>query len=240
MTAQLETPPQSRVIKAGDGARAAVLNLVDLAAEAKRLVLDARVEAARIVEEARAAADAIRRQAAREPAARAQQPTADAAAHGPGESSSREAGELASKALAELLAAREEILHAARRQMLQFSLHLAEKIVGHVAAADTRAAQANLEKALALAGGGEIVVSVAPAQLEELRRQCGQYVGELSAGSVVRLEADEKIAPGGVKVTSRCGEIDATIETQLANVAASLLGQDHQPLLLDMFTNNAV
>ena len=52
---------------------------------------------------------------------------------------------------------------------------------------------------------------------------CRELVETLGCGGV-RVMADESITPGGVKVLCRGGEIDATIETQLANVAASLAG----------------
>jgi hypothetical protein len=38
------------------------------------------------------------------------------------------------------------------------------------------------------------------------------------------LVSDESVSPGGVRVQVGSGEIDATIETQLAKVAETLLG----------------
>jgi hypothetical protein len=40
----------------------------------------------------------------------------------------------------------------------------------------------------------------------------------------IRWVADEAVAPGGVKVLTRRGQVDATIQTQLDNVAEALLG----------------
>lgn len=251
MSLQLETSRGPRVIKAGQyqsDAQAGVLTLRDLAQEAQKLVLDARQEAARIVSQAKLSAEAARQQACEQGMAQGleqgrAQGYAEGLRQGLGESATRdqaqfdEMTQLAGKIVAELSAARDELLHQARRQMLAFAMELAQKIVGQIASADVSAAQANLEKALKLAQhGGEVLVRVNLGQLDELRSTCRDLLAAMSAGGThIRLEGDEHIGPGGVRLLSRCGEIDATIETQLHNVAASLLGNNHQPLLFEMF-----
>jgi len=250
LSIELDIQPAARVIKAADGptaVRAAALNLNDLADQARQLVLEARKEAARIAAEARHAAEAVKAQAlqqgyaeglarGKEQGLRQAQANADQSRR----TESAQLAELAGKIVAELSAARDETLRRARRQMLEFAVELARKIVGQVALADISAARANLEKALKLAnGGGEIVVQVNPGQLQELTQQWPELVSGMNLPGEMRLVADEQISPGGVKLLSRSGEIDATIETQLANVAASLLGQAHQPLLIDMFVSES-
>jgi flagellar biosynthesis/type III secretory pathway protein FliH len=226
MKSPLEVPTGARVIKAGDAshdAQSLVANLSELTNQARQIVLDARKEAARLLAEARKAADELKAQAKREAPTAQQVP--------PPQSVSDELASLLRTAAAELHAAREQVLSQARRQMLLFAMELARKIVGKVAAADIGAANANLDKALRLAGGGDIVVRANPRQVEELKRSCRELVGALAMQGDIRLEGDEQVSPGGVKVICRGGEIDATIQTQLANVASSLLGQAYQPLL---------
>jgi hypothetical protein len=41
----------------------------------------------------------------------------------------------------------------------------------------------------------------------------------------VKLAGDQQVGPGGVKLSTRNGQVDATIETQLANVARMLTGR---------------
>ncbi|MCK4602940.1 MAG: hypothetical protein KAU28_10770 [Phycisphaerae bacterium] len=230
----------TRVIKAdGSGAdqagRASVLHLVDLATEARQVVLEARKEAARIVAEAKHSAGAARKQAAEE--ARAEgfdRGRSDGYTDGlqkaqaeVGEKFAAESAELlalARSVVEALLAGRAEQRENIHQQVLAFAVELAEKIVGHVAATDISAAEANLAKALELAGGGRLVVKVNPNQLERLRKRCGKITETLGLSGDIRLIGDERIGPGGVKVLGARGEIDATIRTQLANVVEALFG----------------
>ena len=69
-----------------------------------------------------------------------------------------------------------------------------------------------------------MTVLVNPAQLEALQEHLASLTGALGVVGRVRWAADPAITAGGVKVITRRGEIDATIETQLANVADALAG----------------
>jgi flagellar biosynthesis/type III secretory pathway protein FliH len=231
----------ARVIKgesaaSDEAAKAAVLTLRDITEETRQIVLEARKEAARIIADARAATEAVLRQAEErgfaEGFARGRNDGyADGRqqAHDEWEQKlSRQSAELAAaarKVIDELSAARAGVLNQARSQMLEFALVLAERIVGRVAVADIEAAKANLEKSLKLApSGGQITVLVNPGQLHLLRLRCGELAAGLSGEGGVMLVSDETVSPGGVRVRVGSGEIDATIETQLAKVAETLLG----------------
>ena len=231
-----------RVIKAGEsdqctGAGAAVLNLSDFAAEARRIVLDARKDSSRIVSEARAKSDSVRRQARQqgyaEGFARGQ---ADGHADGR-QQASVEAGRtfasqyadvlgLVRKIVANLADARGGMLHDSAGQILDLAVLLAEKIVTTVAAENIDAARANLAKVLDMTHcGGQIVVHVNPSQLDSLQSHFSDLAEALGHDGAVRLTGDKRISPGGVVLSTRNGRIDATIETQLANIAQALLGR---------------
>lgn len=235
----------ARVIKAGDahgeGPAAEVLKvlkLTDFVAEAREIVLDARKQAARIVAEAAGKAEQAE-QAARdrgyaEGFARGQN---DGYAAGQ-QSGSRQgleasAGQaveglsVAQRIAEELAARRGELLDQARRELLEFALAVAERIVGPVARRDISAAQANLASALEMAGlARAITVKVNPAQLEGLREHCREAVEAMAIKGRVELVGDETISPGGVKLLTGGGQIDATVETQLDHIAKALLGSE--------------
>jgi len=127
--------------------------------------------------------------------------------------------------VAQLAEARKALAPAAKGEAIRFAIAIAERIVGHVAVKDVAAARNNLAKAMELADArGRISVRVNPAQLEELREHCAELVGLLGPRGEVELTGDEGVSPGGVKLLCGAGEIDATIETQLANVTEALLG----------------
>jgi flagellar assembly protein FliH len=236
----------TRIIKGGemmdtDDARAGILSMPDFAAEARNIVLEARKDAARIMSEAHAKAEAIQREARQkgysEGFARGQtdghaegHQEARADAHSAISGRYSELLEWAGEVVQGLSAARDESRRGAAGEVLEMAILLAEKIVNRVAAVDVEAARANLAKVVERAHfTGEAVVKVNPGQLEDLRDSFGDLVDALGAGGTVRLTGDERVSPGGVKLVSRHGQIDATIETQLANVARALLGDAGEP-----------
>jgi flagellar assembly protein FliH len=231
----------ARIIKAGETAplqaRATAMSLSELADQAREIVLEARKDAARIAADARAAAEQVRADAARkgyeEGFARGQNDgyadvaqNAEVQARRQFDEEFSDVVELARKVVDRVEAARRELLEQARREMLGFAVELAEKIVSRVAATDIAAAEANLAKVMELVRpGGEIVVKVHPEQLEAIRRCGSQLADTLGARRTIRMEADERVERGGVKVTTADGEIDATLRTQWDNVVSSLLGE---------------
>ncbi|MFB3890500.1 MAG: FliH/SctL family protein [Phycisphaerae bacterium] len=231
----------TRVIKADvmerpGRTRTGVLNLTDIAAEARAVVLDARKEAARIVAEARGQADENLRAAARkgyaEGFARGQ---SDGYADGRGKAvdeqrksyaaDSSEMAQVVRKIIDELNSARKAVLEQAQAGMISFAIELAEKIVGRVAATDIGAARSNLAKVLELSHArAGVTIKVNPQQLDLLKSHCADLAAMNVPGEFA-LVADDAIAAGGVKLESSYGEIDATIRTQLDNVVESLFGK---------------
>jgi len=232
----------TQVIKAnlsGEGSpQAVVLKLADIAEEARRVVLDARKQAAQIVAQAQQGVQAAQREAAErgyaEGFARGRD---DGYSDGLKRASEEDARKFADESaryvallkeiVAELSGARGRMLQEIRGHMLEFAIYLAGKIVGRVAARDISAAEANLQKALALATfDGEILVKVNPCQLQPLRQRCAGLSESLAIAGGVRMVGDESVSPGGVKLVCRNGEIDATVETQMNKVVQTLLGSD--------------
>jgi flagellar biosynthesis/type III secretory pathway protein FliH len=232
----------AKIIKAEQALRqapskAVLLDLSDLADEARQVVLGARREAAQILAKARnecrqELARAAQRgyqegldkgieQGLQEGLAAARQEEGDASAQ-----SLSQTTELARKIVEELAADRQRLLEQSARDMLDFAIALAGKIVGQVATGGIEAARFNLARALETCGAaGEITVLVNPQQLEPLKDHCRGLVSILGIAGQVRLVSDPQVGPGGVKVSTRSGQVDATIEAQLANVARMLTGR---------------
>ena len=103
---------------------------------------------------------------------------------------------------------------------------LNHQIVGRVAATDIEAAKSNLAKVLELSHGrASVTIRVNPQQLDRLKSHCADLAAAMNVPGEVALVADVGIAPGGAKLVSPHGEIDATIRTQLDNVIESLFGE---------------
>jgi flagellar assembly protein FliH len=214
----------------------AIRGLSGLAAEAQTVMLDARQQAARVLAEARGRAEAsCEAAAARGYAEGLARGSSDGYADGFKKGLNEGRQMLAEKSaemivqlraiIRELTGARDEMLHTGRCELLDFALELAAKIVGHVAVRDIAAARQNVRKVLELADRHrELCVKVNPLQLEALAEYLPELTESLGHGGRVRLAGDATISPGGAKVHTDGGEIDATIETQLDNVVEALLG----------------
>ena len=233
----------ARIIKADEAGisgspRAVLLDLSDLAEEARKVVLEARKEAARIVAAARTKVDEELKAAAQRGrsegfAAGREEGFAEGAKQAAQKAMEtltprlEEAAAVAGKVVAELQSRQAELVQQSAGGVLELAIALAEKVVSHVAVSDGDTARANLAKALEAAGAaGEVLVAVNPAQMELLQEHCRQLVETLGTDQHVRLVADETIEAGGVRLSTRHGEIDATVRTQLQRVAAALVGRE--------------
>ena len=220
--------------KQAPGGAQPVMKLADIAKQANEVILDARKTAAKIRAEARAKAEIVRRQARQqgynegfaEGETRGMQDGARAAgdqARARIGDQSKQLMDTARSILVALDGAGERSYQLAADEVLRFAIDLATKIVGRLARSDTSVARTNLIKAMKLAHAeGEIIVSVNPGQLHELSRDFAEFVEIVDASGRARLVADRQITPGGVKITTARGVIDATVETQLDKVVSAL------------------
>lgn len=237
----------ARIIKATElkdpeAPRMMALRLSEMAAEVRDVVLDARKQAARILAGARDQAEYIQLQAHEKGYSEGfERGRKEGCAEG-----ERRGHELAmekitaetaglvrlGQSVLDELARADGVLRARQReQVLELAVAIAERIVGRIAPADIASARANLMKALELAGRtGLVRILVNPSQLEALRRHCTDLVQLLGRSDEVELIADEGISAGGVRLVVGVGEIDATIETQLNNIAQALVGRRSSPI----------
>jgi len=211
-----------------------VMKLADIAMQANEVILDARKTAAEIRAEARTNAEIARQQAREqgynegfaEGQARGMQDGARVGgdqARARVEDQSKQLTDLAMSILIALEEAGDRPYQLAADEVLAFAIDLSTKIVGQLARTDISVARGNLIKAMKLAhADGEIIVSVNPGQFQELSRDFAEFVEIVDASGRARLVADGQVAPGGVKITTARGVIDATVETQLDKVASAL------------------
>ena len=216
-----------------DGAHP-VMKLVDIARQVNEVILDARKTAARIRTEARANAEIAKKQARNQGyddgfAEGRARGVEDGAREGGDqaqariEDESKQLADVARAILTGLDEAGDRPYQLAADEVLAFVIELSTKIIGRLARTDISVARTNLIKAMKLAHvDGEIIVSVNPGQLQELSRDFAEFVEVIDASDRARLVGDGQVAPGGVKITTARGVIDATVETQLDKVSSAL------------------
>jgi flagellar biosynthesis/type III secretory pathway protein FliH len=95
-----------------------------------------------------------------------------------------------------------------------------ELVVGVVQSAIRRAAER-----------GRLVVRVNPADLETCRAAAGE-IGERMGGiDDLRFVDEPRVTPGGCVVETVAGDVDATLETQIARITAAVAGPPEEGLL---------
>lgn len=230
----------STVIKAGEAGellrRLSTVDLADYLQEGRGLVLEAKRRAASIIEDANRESDRLREVARRE---------GYEAGHGKGAEEGRRSGNAAAyaeslkrfeqehetvigdlqRAIDELDAIQDDVRETAQRDLLSLALKVASKLTFAIGEVDREAAARNLDRALALIGMKEgLVIRVNPVDLGSIRTYAESALQHARASSMVSIEPDDRVAPGGCKVTGTRIEIDATLETQVDELVSLLIG----------------
>ncbi|MCG3129756.1 MAG: hypothetical protein FLDDKLPJ_00491 [Phycisphaerae bacterium] len=232
----------STVIKAGQAGvilkRLSGVDLADHLRQADAVVAEARRRAALLLEEARVEAEERREAARREGFAAGleegrreglRQGREASFAEGVARFEREHAGIVSALrgAFEGFEAEKERLLRDAGRDMLSFAVEAARRLTFAVGTAGPESAQANLERALQLAGSAtDVTVHVHPKDAEALRTYAESEAVRMQGFSHVRVATDEGIAPGGCRVTWGCSEVDATLETQVGQLTALLLGTE--------------
>jgi flagellar assembly protein FliH len=232
----------STVIKAGQPTikpmrRLETIDLADHVVEAGKIISAARREATRLLTDANAAAGRIRKDAEQrgyqEGRARGESEGQVAGREQAlREASDRFAAEQAdlSKAMRsivdELEALKRDLLIEAQRDVLMFAVHVARKVAKRAVAVDPHVAVENLKESLRLVGRKtDLVVHIHPSDGEAMRRFAHDVAGEVGNKQHLRIIENESIAPGGCRIATDTTEVDATVDTQIDQIAALVLSR---------------
>lgn len=211
--------------------------LGDIREEARRILEAARERAGAILAEARLQAEQIRKPAQEEARkagfeAGRQQGLEQGRKEGQAEGARTFAEKSAAltRALEAALRAIEEekraLLRRGHDELLALAVRIAEKIVGATVARHPDAVRETVARAIELAST-RIGVSVRlhPGDVESVRAFLPQLHQRFTDLEPVQLVGDEAVAPGGCVVRTREGEVDATLQTQIDEIARLLLGE---------------
>ena len=180
--------------------------------KARAIVRQAEAEAAAILEKARAEAEAIRETARR---SGFRDGLANWEARG-----------------AELLDARRRLVDDARPQIVDAALRVASKILHRQLETEPESVAKVVEEAIRTLGGStahRLRVLVNPEDAPAVCELRKRLRDEDPMWEVLVISTDESMARGGCRVTSEYGEIDASVETQLAAMRRILTGAGNQP-----------
>ena len=218
---------------------AVVLNLDDVRAEAVRVLAEAQAEADQIIQSARQEArvmtsGATERGMSEGHAQGLKQGIEEGLATGrfEGEAAAREQFSENlnvlntgwSAALADWNSQREFQIESARKDLLRFSIAIAEKIVGAIPQCEPERVQTQVEQALSLLiDRSRLRIRVHPEDCSLVEENLPSLLSLLGNDGDVVVEADAAIERGGCIVGNPDGEIDARLETQLTRIVHGLL-----------------
>lgn len=129
--------------------------------------------------------------------------------------------------ITEIQSQRRGLLESHRQELDRFILAYIEKILGPLCELETSHIMANIEKSLQeLHRATRIKVVVSPYDYEALQAMQTEFKSLFSATKDVQLLEDSNVSPGGCYLETELGNVDATIESQVALLRREMVGHD--------------
>ncbi len=215
--------------------RAVPFNLADIEAYAKSLLIRARGEADRLLKLAQTESDSIKAQAKAEGLALGKK---EGLAQGKTEGIKQgktQAFEAEKKRISELITTlaelvvamnehRQELIDRADAEVLPLSLAISKKVCKRLGNIDPRVVEANVKEAIRLVTAKhDLRLRINPAQKQTLTDLLPLLKQLWPVIQHVELVDDTTISPGGCRVCTAGGEIDAELDTQLDRIARELI-----------------
>ena len=210
-------------------------NLTDIADEARRLMADAEAQAqqrrAEIEAQAHADAERIKTQAQQE-GYQAGSEEGRQTAYDQALAEYRETFAAESKETLDYLRAiceefsriKHDTLWRAEQGTVALAIAIAEKVVKLTGLAVPSVTAANVKAALELISHStDLVIHVNPRDVEHLERLAATHEELLGKHDTIRIEPDPALEPGGCRINTDHGVIDAQLDTQVRRIAEELM-----------------
>jgi flagellar assembly protein FliH len=127
-------------------------------------------------------------------------------------------------ALEEVSRLREGLANNGTQDMLRMVMAVSEQIIRREVAADPAVVQGIIENALqSSVRADQYRVRVNSADLDKVTEKKPLFLASISGLKNLSIEGDPSISPGGCRVESELGEVDATLETQLESIQQALI-----------------
>lgn len=123
----------------------------------------------------------------------------------------------------EISRVRESVAKRSGKDMLRLVMAISEQVIRREMAADPKIVLSIIENALqSSVRTDQYRIRINPADLEAVTQNKPLFLASISGLKNLSIEADPEISPGGCRVDSDLGDVDATIETQLETIRQSL------------------
>jgi flagellar assembly protein FliH len=123
----------------------------------------------------------------------------------------------------EISRVRDSVARSSGKDMLRLVMAISEQVIRREMAADPEIVLSIIENALqSSVRTDQYRIRINPADLEAVTQHKPLFLASISGLKNLSIETDPEISPGGCRVDSDLGDVDATIETQLATIRQSL------------------
>ena len=120
---------------------------------------------------------------------------------------------------------KETLRIAANRDVLEFAVKLAFDLTYRIGRHSSKAAIENAKRAIKLVGSRtDLTIHVNPSDLKAMETYASTVLERIDSSPNVGVMTDESLAAGGCIVETGRSRVDATLETQIAELSALLLG----------------
>ncbi len=127
------------------------------------------------------------------------------------------------QALEDVSRLRESLAQTGTQDMLRLVMAVAEQIVRKTVEVDKQVVLRIIENALqASVRADNFRIRISPEDLELVTKQKPLFLASISGLKNLSIETDPTISPGGCRVDSELGDVDATIESQLEAIRQAL------------------
>jgi flagellar assembly protein FliH len=213
-------------------------SMKDIEAAARGILRRAREEAAEILSAAKIQADALRQSAhanglAQGHAQGLEQGRAEGAKSGHDQALAQHGPAMAqliktlTTAAGQIEDQRDDLEAAGLREVIDLACAIARRITKRQALIDPAVMLANLTEAMSLAiHAADVRIALHPSQMQVLRGELPNLRLSWPQLKHVELSEDAAIAPGGVRIFTTGGQVDATLDTQLDRIIAQLSPPD--------------
>lgn len=128
------------------------------------------------------------------------------------------------KAAGEIETHRRDLTASAVNEVIELAIAIAERITKRMGVIDPSVAAANIGEALRLVvHSTDVRIAVHPTQKQAIEDLLPQLKVQWPKLKHIAIIDDAAIAPGGARVFSACGEINAELDQQLARIVVDLL-----------------
>ncbi len=140
----------------------------------------------------------------------------------------REHGDLVAalvRAITEIDDIKKDLRVAAEQDLLEFAVRIATRLTFAIGNLHRETVVENVQRALRMVQAkSDVAITVHPDDLDTMRAFAESALTRAASCDSVAIEADSSLAPGGCRVATDRTQVDATLETQVAEIVSLLLG----------------